>query len=275
MNYPYRFEIPCTFELGRFMIAIFFALSQEIACLKSKVNILKKIRHAHATFYQSEFCGFPLTLVQMGIGKNVSDIIQHLLKCFRIQLMVSSGFAGSINPAVGVGDLVIGKHVLYSSQEELKGEIQIDSTLSCDATIMDLAIKLCGNDAFKSHCGDILTVNKIIRQSSVKKHVGNQTSAIAVDMESFAIAERAHAMGIPFVVARAISDGIDEDLEIHENMVTKGGNVNISATARHLLNKPHHIPYLNRLRKQTKSATDTLSAFFPNFITQIYNSLLT
>src|SRR3990167_7002929 len=248
MNYPYRFEIPCTFELGRFMIAIFFALSQEIACLKSKVNILKKIRHAHATFYQSEFCGFPLTLVQMGIGKNVSDIIQHLLKCFRIQLMVSSGFAGSINPAVGVGDLVIGKHVLYSSQEELKGEIQIDSTLSC---------------------------NKTIRQSSVKKHVRNQTSAIAVDMESFAIAERAHAMGIPFVVTRAISDGVDEDLEIRENMVTKGGNVNISATARHLLNKPHHIPYLNRLRKQTKSATDTLSAFFPNFITQIYNSLLT
>ncbi|MBM2833098.1 MAG: 1 protein [Candidatus Brocadiaceae bacterium] len=257
------------------MIAIFFALSQEIACLKSKVNILKKIRYAHATFYQSEFYGFPLTLVQTGIGKNVSEIIQHLSKCFRIQLMVSSGFAGSVNPEVGVGDLVIGKHVLYSSQEELEREIQIDSTLSCDTSIADLAVRLCNNEVFKSHYGDILTVNKIIRQASLKKHVGNQTSAIAVDMESFAIAERAHAMGIPFVVTRAISDGVDEDLEIRENMVTKGGNVNISATARHLLNKPHHIPYLNRLRKQTKSATDTLSAFFPNFITQIYNSLLT
>ncbi|HHT9138008.1 MAG TPA: phosphorylase family protein [Candidatus Wunengus sp. YC60] len=257
------------------MIAVFFALSQEIACLKSKVNILKKMRYAHATFYQSEFCGFPLTLVQTGIGRNVSDIIQHLSKCFRIQLMVSSGFAGSINPAAGVGDLVIGKQVLYSSQESLEGEIKIDSMLSCDASIVNLAVKLCSNEAFKSHCGDILTVNEIIRQSSLKKHAGSQTSAIAVDMESFAIAERAHAMGIPFVVARAISDGIDEDLEIHENMVTEGGNVNIPATARHLLNKPHHIPYLNRLRKQTKSATDTLSAFFPNFITQIYNSLLT
>src|SRR3990170_6891061 len=275
MNYPYRFEIPCTFKLGRFMIAIFFALSQEIACLKSKVNILKKIRYAHATVYQSEFRGFPLTLVQTGIGKNVSEIIQYLSKCFRIQLMVSSGFAGSINPAVGVGDLVIGKHILCSSQEALQGEIQIDSTLSCDTSIADMAVRLCNNEVFKSHYGDILTVNRIIRQASLKKHVGNQTSAIAVDMESFAIAERAHAMGIPFVVTRAISDGVDEDLEIRENMVTEGGNVNISATARHLLNKPHHIPYLNRLRKQTKSATDTLSAFFPNFITQIYNSLLT
>ena len=107
------------------MIAIFFALSQEIACLKSKVNILKKMRYAHATFYQSEFCGFPLTLVQTGVGKNVSDIIQHLSKCFRIQLMVSSGFAGSVNPEVGVGDLVIGKHVLYSSQEALEGKSRL------------------------------------------------------------------------------------------------------------------------------------------------------
>lgn len=257
------------------MIAVFFALSQEIACLKSKVNILKKMRYSHATFYQSEFCGFPLTLVQTGIGRNVSDIIQYLSKCFRIQLMVSSGFAGSINPAVGVGDLVIGKQVLYSYQEALEGKIQIDSILSCDTTITDMAIKLCSNEPFKSHSGDILTVNKIIRQSSVKKHVESQTSAIAIDMESFAIAERAHAMGIPFVVARTISDGIEEDLEINENLVTKGGNVNVSATALHLLNKPHHIPHLNRLRKQTKSATNTLSAFFPNFITQIYNSLLT
>ena len=78
------------------MIAIFFALSQKLVCLKSKVNILKKIRMPMPYSTQSEFRGFPLTLVQTGIGKNVSEIIQHLSKCFRIQLMVSSGFAGSV-----------------------------------------------------------------------------------------------------------------------------------------------------------------------------------
>ncbi|OHB99743.1 MAG: hypothetical protein A3G70_04860 [Planctomycetes bacterium RIFCSPLOWO2_12_FULL_39_13] len=257
------------------MIAIFFALSQELASLKPKVNILKKIRHAHATFYQSEFCGFPITLVQTGIGKNVSAVIQYLSKCFRIQLMVSSGFAGSVNSDVCVGDLIIGKHVLHSSQKVFEGNIQIDSTLSCDASIVDLAVRLSRTDTFKSHCGDVLSVSKIVSQASTKKHIGNQTSAIAIDMESFAIAERANSLGIPFVVIRTISDGIEEDIEINENMVTEGGNVNIPATARHLLNKPHHILYLNRLRKQTKLATNTLSAFFPNFITQIYNSLLT
>jgi adenosylhomocysteine nucleosidase len=170
---------------------------------------------------------------------------------------------------------MIGKHVLYSSQEIFGGEIHIDTTLSCDASAVDLAMKLSSANNLKSHCGDILSVDKIINQSSMKKHIGTQTSAIAVDMESFAIAERANALGIPFIVIRAISDGIDEDMEISENMVTAKGKVNISAATRYLLNKPHHITYLNRLRKQTKLAVNTLSAFFPNFITQIYNSLLT
>ena len=220
------------------MIAIFFALSQEVASLKSQVNILKKIRYANAVFYQAEFCGFPVTLVQTGVGKNVSEAIHQLSTYFRIQLMVSS-------------------------------------TLPYDASAVDIAIALSSAGALKFHCGDILSVDKIIRQSSLKTHIGNQTSAIAVDMESFAIAERANAMGIPFIAVRAISDGADEDMEIGEDMVTRSGNINISATARYLLNKPHHIPYLNRLRKQTKLATHTLSSFFPNFITQIYNSLLT
>lgn len=257
------------------MIAVFFALSQEVASLKPHVNILKKIRYAHALFYQAEFSGFPITLVQTGIGKNVSEVIHQLSKYFRIQLMVSSGFAGSVNPEVAVGDLVIGKQVLYSSRDIFQEEIHIDTRLSCDVPTVALAVTLSSADNFKSHCGDILSVDKIVHQSSMKKHIGTRTSAIAVDMESFAIAERANAMGIPFVVVRAISDGVEEDLEIGENMVTREGKVSIPATARYLLNKPHHIPYLNRLRKQTKMATNTLSSFFPNFITQIYNSLLT
>lgn len=256
------------------MISVFFALGQEMASLKSQVNIVKKIRYTHAVFYQAEFHGFPVTLVQTGIGKNVSDVIHHLSKCVRIQLIVSSGFAGSVSPEVGIGDLIIGKHVLHSTQETPEGTIKIDSILSCDTSIAELAVTLSSADNLRSHYGDILSADKIIRQASIKKRIGSQTSAIAVDMESFAIGERANAMGIPFIVVRAISDGADEDLEIYEDMITAGGNVNIPATVCYILKKPHRIPYLNRLRRQTRSATKTLSVFFPNFITQIYNSLL-
>ena len=175
------------------MIAIFFALSQEVASLKPQVNILKKTRYGHALIYQTEFYGFPVMVVQTGVGKKVSDVIHHLSKQVRIQLMISSGFAGSVNPDVRVGDLVIGKDVLSASQNAFEGEIRIDSRLTCDAPVADIAVKLQHADDYHVHYGDILTVNKIIRKSSTKKHIGSCTSAIAVDMESFIIAERAHA----------------------------------------------------------------------------------
>src|SRR3990172_2206769 len=158
------------------MITIFFALSQEISCLKPKVNIIKKTRHANALVYQSEFCGFPLTLVQTGMGKNAPEVIKYLSKHLRVQLMVSSGFAGSV--------------------------------------------KQTSTANIKAHCGDILTVNNIIAQSSTKKQIGDATSAIAIDMESYTIAEQANMMGIPFIVIRSISDGVNEDVEVNENMVT-------------------------------------------------------
>jgi adenosylhomocysteine nucleosidase len=257
------------------MITIFFALSQEISCLKPKVNIIKKTRHANALVYQSEFYGFPLTLVQTGMGKNVPEIIKYLSKHLRIQLMVSSGFAGSVKQTVEIGDLVIGKHVLYSSQKTFGRNIKIESALTCDRPFVDLAIKQSSTANIKAHCGDILTVNNIIAQSSTKKQIGDATSAIAIDMESYTIAEQANMMGIPFIVIRSISDGVNEDVEVNENMVTNHGNVNVSATMLHLLKKPHKIPNLNRLRKQTKHAKSSLSAFFPDFITQVYNTLLT
>lgn len=256
------------------MIAVFFALSQEIASLKSRVNILKKIRYAHATLYQSEFCGFPIMLVQGGVGQNMAEAVRSLSNSFRIQVMVSSGFAGSINPGIGVGDLIIGRNIFHTPQEEFNGEVEIDSTYTSDKSLVTMASRLSNAGGFKAHCGDVLCVNKVVSQAAAKRQLGSRTSAICVDMESSIIAARAHELGVPFVAIRAISDSVDEDMGVSESVITKGGNINIPVAAYRLLSKPHHIPEMNRLRGQIKRAKRTLSKFFPDFITQTYNSLL-
>jgi len=257
------------------MIVIFFALSQEIKSLKSRVNTLKKVHFGQAIFYHSEFCGFPLTLVQTGIGKDVSDILRHLSKSFRIQLVVSSGFAGSLRNEISGGDIVIGKRILRSLQEGLSGKIPSYSTCSSDNSMVRTATDIGTTRNFCVHSGDILTTNDIIRSSSVKKRLGDQSAAIAVDMESFIIAEQAHALGLPFITIRAISDGVNDDIKISDRLITEKGNVDIPAVVFYILKKPYRLPELNRLRKQTKAATTALSLFLPDFITKIYNTLLT
>lgn len=257
------------------MIAILFALNRELASLKPLVTVRKKVTYAHAIFYQSEFQGLPVTLVKTGIGKSASAAVQYLLNQYKIQLIVSSGFAGSINPSVNIGDIVVGKKVLHTSQSTLDGKIQVDSQYCTATSIVDLAMRLNYNNFFTLHCGDILSVDNIIYRSSTKHNIGRQTPAIAVDMESFTIAALASTAGIPFVTIRAISDGVDEDLRIKENMITHNGKVNLFATLLYILSKPHHILYLKHLSRNIRHATRTLSAFFPNFIQETYNLLLT
>ncbi|MCF6148948.1 MAG: hypothetical protein E3K37_09835 [Candidatus Kuenenia sp.] len=256
------------------MIVIFFALSQEIASLKSKVNLLGRIRFGHTIFYHAEFCGFPLALVQTGMGQNVFPVLQHLSQQFRIHLIISSGFAGALRSEIDVGDIVIGEKVLYVTDETPMKETQSNSVLPCESSIVDVANELSGRCQLKVHYGIIATTDKIIHLSSDKKLLGNNTSAIAVDMESFMLAEQAHTLGIPFIIVRAISDRADENVEVCGDIVNEKGKINVPAISFYLLKKPHGILALNRLRKQAKSATHSLSIFLPDFITQIYNTLL-
>jgi len=256
------------------MIVIFFALSREIVSIKSKVNILGKIRFGHTTFYHAELYGFPVALIQTGMGQNVSSVLQHLSQQFRIQLVISSGFAGALRPEIDVGDLVIGEKILYVTDETLGKEAHSSPALSCESSILDVAMELPDSHRFKVHYGIIATTNKIIHLSSDKKLLGNTTSAIAVDMESFLIAEQVHTLGIPFITVRAISDRVDENVAVCENLVNEKGNINVPAVLLYLLKKPYGILTLKNLRKQAKSASLSLSEFLPDFITQIYNTLL-
>jgi adenosylhomocysteine nucleosidase len=170
--------------------------------------------------------------------------------------------------------LVIGEKVLYVTDETLGKKAHSSPVISCESSILDVARELSGSPRFKVHYGIIATTNKIIHLSSYKKLLGNTTYAIAVDMESFLIAEQSHNLGIPFIVVRAISDRADEDVAVCENLVNEKGNINVPAVSLYLFKKPYSIFTLKNLRKQAKFASRSLSEFLPDFITQIYNTLL-
>ena len=56
----------------------------------------------------------------------------------------------------------------------------------------ELARQFNNDPELKLHFGNLLTVDKIISQSSTKRRIGEQNSFLAVEMESAAVAEVAH-----------------------------------------------------------------------------------
>jgi adenosylhomocysteine nucleosidase len=66
--------------------------------------------------------------------------------------------------------------------------------------------------AVVSHTGALLSTSTVIAQAAAKQALGQQSGALAVDMESYSIGQMAAQRHIPFAVLRTIFDAA------HENM---------------------------------------------------------
>ncbi|OLB24726.1 MAG: hypothetical protein AUH95_02335 [Nitrospirae bacterium 13_2_20CM_2_63_8] len=93
------------------------------------------------------------------------------------------------------------------------------------------------------------------------------SGAIAVDLESAAIARAAHVVGVPFLLVRAVSDRADEDLPMDFNLwLGPWGRVRGVA---HLLRRPSIIRSLLRMRRYVEYGSQNLARFFAALVASL------
>ena len=271
------------------MIAIVCAMSSEVKPIKAQMNVLKTFCEGSATFYQAELNGFPITIVQSGIGRDkAATATGRLLQLFKIHLVISAGFAGGLQKKINIGDLIIAKNVLYTKHSEHQthesnpplppfskggqGGLKAVSNLPCEPSFVRLAMDIANEEGLKIHVGDIVTVDEMIAQSKTKMFLGENFSALAVDMETAFVGQVASNAGIPCVSVRSISDDVADDIVVDfRRFVDDAGNVKFRSALSQILNVVPHIVHLRQLYKQAKIAASTLAVFLPHFITSLYN----
>ena len=259
------------------MIALMCALQQEIRPIMEHLHVSKKFNIEGVLFYQADLDGLFVTLVQCGIGRNNAiKATNYLLESLKINLLISSGIAGGMRQGISVGDLIMAENVSYSKQSDFEnGELQLESDFPCKKEVVQLAKQLSSDLELKSHCGNILTVDKVISQAKTKRKIGEQNSFLAVDMESAAIAEVACEKGVEFAAIRSISDDIEDDLEIADGIMSSAGKIRVSNLALKVMKDPRQLATLRRLNRQTKTAAKRLSSFMLQFIPALYDKVLT
>ncbi len=251
------------------MIAVLCAIRQEINPLVACMNISKKFEIDKIPFYQGNMNGHPLTLVQGGIGReNAIKAASCLLESTNVDLLISAGVAGGIRHGLNVGDVVVAERVGYTRQEDFDEEkLQLEADFACKEEIVELAREFKHDPELKLHFGNLLTVDKVISQSSTKRRIGVQNSFLAVEMESAAVAEVAYKKGVEFAAIRSISDDIDDDLHLdYDNMISDEGKVKVTGIALNVLRNPQTLALLSRLNKQTKRAAKRLAYFMTKLV---------
>ena len=137
------------------------------------------------------------------------------------QKIIFSGIAGNMTSKIGIGDVVIGKTVLYH-------DAQLDmicqnppflKEYTGDPELIAAAEKACAEAGVKALVGKIATGDLFVGDSATKAAIEAKCAPDCVEMEGAAVSQIAAKNGVPCVILRAMSDNADEDG--HEVLVVK------------------------------------------------------
>lgn len=130
-----------------------------------------------------------------GIGARRARLASEVLVEKGVTSLLSWGSAGGLLPALSPGSLILPERVLSSDQ----------ISFSVDAPWHE---RLCGrlSGHVDLHTGSLIQSPTVLRNPEEKLALFNQYGAIAVDMESAAVAQVALRAGVPFMAIRAVSD---------------------------------------------------------------------
>ena len=250
------------------------ALRRELTPLLADVEIQQKIRIDRLKFWIARYRSLRLIVAQTGVGPvRATEAARRTLSSFSVKFFISVGFACSLKPQIGIGDVILGERFFYL-------DIDPQNEYLADQGLLHIAEQSCGQSfspggpaipgentrVFK---GSILTVHRMIDTAVEKREIAGRTDAIALDMESAAIAEVAANAKIPYLSVRVISDVLDENLQGAAKFISASGDFQFLKGFWALLGHPARFAHLYRLRSDTRIAANQLTRFFQGFLPKL------
>ncbi|MEI6708756.1 MAG: phosphorylase [Methylococcales bacterium] len=223
---------------------IVVALLQELDTLTSKKVIAKG---------QSIFLTKTVVLAYSGAGANNAKAAAELLVSQGATQLISWGCAAALSSNLQSGDLVLANAMCDADGVTL--------TVNADwhHHVKSVLSKLACESGFALRCGDLLESKSLVSTSHDKQQLHQQTRAIALDMESVAIAKVAQYHALPFLAIRAIADPVTMDLpKAVSHALNKQGDVQLGKLLKYLLWHPSESKGLLILGQQFNAAKHTL-----------------
>jgi adenosylhomocysteine nucleosidase len=179
--------------------------------------------------------GHPVVLAEAGIGKvNTAAVATLLAARFHARVLVFSGVAGGLDPALAIGDLVIATRAIQHDCGVVEnGRLQpyqaghvpffnptrelgyaVDAALLArvrerlDGLALDPLSAAAGGEGRRPRLvyGTILAGDQFIHCEATRERLHREFQAQAVAMEGGALAQVARRLGLPWLEIRALSD---------------------------------------------------------------------
>ena len=192
-------------------IGVIVAMDKEFAQLQTLVSEKREQIIAGRTFVLGSIGDNEIIMQKCGIGKvNAAVGASEMISAFHPDLVISTGVAGGADTSLEVCEVVVSTaccyHDVYCGDECAMGQVlgmperfESDQHLVAAATSLDCNTRV--------HAGLIVTGDWFVNTREKMQHIlSNFPAAMAVDMESCAIAQTCYIYNTPFVSFRIISD---------------------------------------------------------------------
>ena len=169
--------------------------------------------------------GHELVLERCGRGKvNAAVVATELISREHPDLVISTGVAGSTSHSIHTGDFVVSREIVFHDAWYGEGNEygQVQDRPARFSAPEPLVQKAAGLGAIP---GLITSGDKFIEdRKDVDFILSHFPDALAVDMESGALAQTCYLKGVPFISIRLISDGNDDaHMEAYKNFWQTAG----------------------------------------------------
>ena len=185
-----------------------------------------------------------------GMGEDKARIAAQTLLEKNVSALVSWGTAGALIENIKSGDLLLADSIVANDGNKYSFDSEWNKRI---------ANVLC-NTSLKIHHGMIAHVQQVLATADDKSRLHSKTNALAVDMESLAIAQFANKENLPCVSVRAIVDEASQCIPeaVIKNTDTFGRPALIPLFSS-LIRNPGLITELIKLGSGMKAATTTLN----------------
>lgn len=239
-------------------VGFVFALSQESGGLVDRLAGAITVRGAKFSIEEGGLAGRAVAVVVSGPGRAAArQATEALITGHKPTCVISAGFAGGLSNDIRAGDIVIASEIVAPN---------------VDPVAIPLPEPPPWKDAARPpHVGRFITVDNLATTPAAKRDLASKYQAIAVDMESQAVAAACHAHGVRFLAVRIVSDAVDDELPPEVNNLVKQPTAagKLGALAGALFKRPSAIKDLYRLKEDALVNSDKLAAFLEHIMPRV------
>jgi adenosylhomocysteine nucleosidase len=236
-------------------VGIVCALPIEIGAFLDRFERISKNSGGDLVFRGGRYDELRVAVVESGVGFALARrATQALIDAHTPQWIISAGFAGALQPHMKTGDIVVADAVADTHGNELNVDLKMSPT---------------GQGGL--HVGRIVTTDEVVRTVEAKRELNSRFHAIAVDLESLAVAQVCSQTKTPFLAVRAITDDMSADLppEIL-SLVGTTGTVRLGAAIGAAWKRKGSIKEMWRLRESAHKAAEQLANFLDGVVKQLH-----